>query len=43
MRDPIRGGAINPAVIVVDTLHRFLLGDENIASDTKTMVDEEPI
>lgn len=31
--------AITPAVIVVDTLHRFLSGDENSASDTKTMLD----
>ena len=28
-----------PTVIVVDTLHRFLSGDENSASDTKTMLD----
>ena len=28
-----------PAVIVVDTLHRFLLGDENSAQDAKTMLD----
>ena len=27
------------AVIVVDTLHRFLIGDENKATDTKTMLD----
>ena len=31
--------AKNIAVIVVDTLHRFLLGDENKAVDTKTMLD----
>lgn len=29
----------NPSVIVVDTLHRFLSGDENSAQDTKTMLD----
>lgn len=29
----------NPSLIVVDTLHRFLLGDENSAQDTKTMLD----
>jgi phage/plasmid primase-like uncharacterized protein len=29
----------NPAIIVVDTLHRFLDGDENSAQDTKTMLD----
>jgi phage/plasmid primase-like uncharacterized protein len=28
-----------PNVIVVDTLHRFLAGDENSAQDTKTMLD----
>jgi hypothetical protein len=39
VRDAIRGGGISPAVIVVDTLHRFLSGDENSASDTKTMLD----
>ena len=30
---------IAPKVIVVDTLHRFLLGDENSAQDTKSMLD----
>lgn len=29
----------NPNVIVVDTLHRFLAGDENSAKDVKTMLD----
>jgi phage/plasmid primase-like uncharacterized protein len=29
----------NPKVIVVDTLHRFLAGDENSAQDAKTMLD----
>ena len=28
-----------PALIVVDTLHRFLQGDENSAQDAKTMLD----
>lgn len=28
-----------PACIVVDTLHRFLNGDENSAQDTRTMLD----
>ena len=28
-----------PAIIVVDTLHRFLAGDENSAQDAKTMLD----
>jgi phage/plasmid primase-like uncharacterized protein len=28
-----------PSVIVVDTLHRFLSGDENSAQDAKTMID----
>ena len=28
-----------PAIIVVDTLHRFLLGDENSSVDTKGMLD----
>jgi len=28
-----------PCLIVVDTLHRFLLGDENSAQDAKTMLD----
>lgn len=37
--DHIRGLPSVPAVIVVDTLHRFLLGDENSAQDAKTMLD----
>ena len=28
-----------PSVVVVDTLHRFLQGDENSAQDAKTMLD----
>lgn len=35
----IRRLNIKPKVIVVDTLHRFLQGDENSAQDTKTMLD----
>jgi phage/plasmid primase-like uncharacterized protein len=30
---------IKPSMIVVDTLHRFLSGDENKAQDAKTMLD----
>lgn len=37
--DSIKAIQINPSVIVVDTLHRFLLGDENSAQDAKTMLD----
>ena len=37
--DAIRALSVTPAVIVVDTLHRFLDGDENSAQDTKTMLD----
>lgn len=35
----IRQAGITPCVIVVDTLHRFLSGDENSAQDAKTMLD----
>jgi len=35
----IRALPVSPKVIVVDTLHRFLLGDENSAQDAKTMLD----
>jgi putative DNA primase/helicase len=35
----IRSTDAKPALIVVDTLHRFLAGDENSAQDTKTMLD----
>ena len=35
----IRSTDEKPALIVVDTLHRFLAGDENSAQDTKTMLD----
>jgi phage/plasmid primase-like uncharacterized protein len=30
---------VRPRIIVVDTLHRFLAGDENSAQDAKTMLD----
>ena len=35
----IRALPIPPRVIVVDTLHRFLSGDENSSMDAKTMLD----
>lgn len=37
----IQGENPNPnvGIIVIDTLHRFLLGDENKAQDTKTFLD----
>jgi hypothetical protein len=35
----IRDLKVTPAVIVIDTLHRFLCGDENSAVDAKTMLD----
>ena len=35
----IRQAEIKPSLIVVDTLHRFLHGDENSAQDAKTMLD----
>ena len=37
--DHVRSLKEKPSVIVVDTLHRFLLGDENSAQDAKTMLD----
>jgi hypothetical protein len=37
--DHIRSLKSKPSIIVVDTLHRFLLGDENSAQDAKTMLD----
>lgn len=39
VRDAILSLPQPPDVIVVDTLHRFLLGDENSAQDAKTMLD----
>ena len=37
--DNLRTLPKKPSIIVVDTLHRFLLGDENSAQDAKTMLD----
>jgi phage/plasmid primase-like uncharacterized protein len=37
--EQVRSLPENPAIIVVDTLHRFLAGDENSAQDAKTMLD----
>ena len=37
--DSIRALPNSPEIIVVDTLHRFLHGDENSAQDAKTMLD----
>ena len=37
--DAIRALPNSPEIIVVDTLHRFLEGDENSATDAKTMLD----
>lgn len=37
--DSIRNLNETPSLIVVDTLHRFLLGDENSAQDAKVMID----
>lgn len=37
--DSIRALDRRPILIVVDTLHRFLFGDENSAQDAKTMLD----
>lgn len=37
--DSLRMLPERPDVIIVDTLHRFLLGDENSAQDAKTMLD----
>jgi hypothetical protein len=37
--DHIRAWPEKPSIIVVDTLHRFLSGDENSAQDAKTMLD----
>ena len=39
VQDAIRALPVAPAIIVVDTLHRFLAGDENSAQDAKTMLD----
>lgn len=39
VRDAILSLPQSPDIIVVDTLHRFLLGDENSSQDAKTMLD----
>ena len=39
VRRAIRAHGEPPDVIAVDTLHRFLMGDENSAQDAKTMLD----
>jgi KaiC/GvpD/RAD55 family RecA-like ATPase len=39
VQDALRALPDQPAIIVVDTLHRFLAGDENSAQDAKTMLD----
>ncbi len=35
----IRALPVTPRLVIVDTLHRFLAGDENKATDTKSMLD----
>ena len=37
--ESIRSLGVIPSVIVVDTVHRFMNGDENSAQDVKTMID----
>jgi phage/plasmid primase-like uncharacterized protein len=37
--DAVRELPNYPSLIVIDTLHRFLSGDENSAQDAKTMID----
>lgn len=37
--EQVRALPNTPEIIVVDTLHRFLAGDENSAQDAKTMLD----
>ena len=37
--DSLRSLPEPPRIVVVDTLHRFLLGDENSAQDAKSMLD----
>lgn len=39
VRESVRQLPDTPKMIVVDTLHRFLNGDENSAQDAKTMLD----
>ena len=37
--DNVRAIGVRPSLIVVDTLHRFLSGDENSAQDARSMLD----
>ncbi len=37
--DSVKSLPVAPKIIIVDTLHRFLHGDENSAQDAKTMID----
>lgn len=37
--ESIRANDVIPNLIVVDTVHRFMHGDENSAADVKTMID----
>lgn len=37
--DYLRRLPVKPVLVVIDTLHRFLSGDENTAKDAKTMID----
>ena len=37
--EAIRALPVPPSIIGIDTLHRFLAGDENSAQDAKTMID----
>jgi len=37
--DNVRAIGVKPCLIVVDTLHRFLSGDENSAQDARSMLD----
>lgn len=37
--EAVRALGVEPIMIIVDTLHRFLMGDENSAQDAKTMLD----
>lgn len=37
--EAVRALPVKPVAITVDTLHRFLSGDENSAQDAKTMID----
>lgn len=39
VRQALMSLPVPPVVVVVDTLHRFLHGDENSAQDAKTMLD----